>query len=153
MNRKHGLSRTKLHDVWCEMRRRCNNPKHKAYSHYGGRGITVDPRWDDFEVFLADMGECPEGHSLERVDVDGNYTPDNCIWADWSAQMRNRRIFFFNGNKAMRYIRRSHNRFRVYLHIKKGHPYCKYFDTLEEALEDRANTEMEREMYKRLGGR
>jgi hypothetical protein len=74
------------------MRQRCLNPKDPVYSNYGGRGITICPTWSDFTVFLADMGERPsKAYSLERLDVNGNYTPDNCVWATMSQQNRNRR--------------------------------------------------------------
>ena len=74
------------------MRSRCNNPNSPRFHHYGGRGIRVCKRWDKFANFLADMGEKPEGLSLERNDVNGNYKPSNCRWATQTEQMRNQRI-------------------------------------------------------------
>jgi hypothetical protein len=73
------------------MHRRCYNPNHESYSYYGGRGITVCDRWHIFENFLADMGERPEGKTLDRLDNDGNYTMINCRWADKYEQARNKR--------------------------------------------------------------
>jgi hypothetical protein len=70
---------------------RCTNPKHRAYKSYGGRGITVCARWRSFTNFLADMGEKPEGLSLDRIDYNGNYEPDNCRWATDKQQARNKR--------------------------------------------------------------
>lgn len=70
---------------------RCNDPNSNRWSLYGGRGITVCPQWRTFQGFLADMGERPPGKTLDRINVDGNYEPDNCRWATASEQARNRR--------------------------------------------------------------
>lgn len=75
---------------WGAMISRCRNPKNKRYDRYGGRGIRVCDRWSDFRNFLADMGERPEGLTLERRDTDGNYEPSNCYWASSTAQARNK---------------------------------------------------------------
>jgi len=90
----HGHNRnapTPTYMSWNAMRTRCVNPSHVAYKHYGGRGITVCERWNDFSLFLADMGERPENTSIDRIDVNGNYEPGNCRWADAKTQARNKR--------------------------------------------------------------
>lgn len=103
---RHGGHKNKLSEYksWLAMRNRCNNPSHDNYDRYGGRGITYDPAWDDFSVFLEDMGKKPTPkHQLERVDNDKNYNKENCIWATREQQTRNRggkratRLYTYNG--------------------------------------------------------
>ncbi len=86
---KGGASRTYL--SWRCMHKRCSDPTWHAFEHYGGRGIRVCDRWADFSAFLDDMGERPEGRTLDRIDTDGDYAPANCRWASHSEQVRNRR--------------------------------------------------------------
>lgn len=73
------------------MRQRCNNPACDDYRWYGGRGIRVCKRWDDFTLFLSDMGERPSGFTLERINNARSYSPSNCKWASWEEQHRNKR--------------------------------------------------------------
>lgn len=85
------LNRTPTYNSWRAMRQRVLNPKHEMFSHYGGRGITIDPRWDSFQEFLKDMGERPTGKTLDRIDVNGNYCKENCKWSTKKQQQRNKR--------------------------------------------------------------
>lgn len=87
----HGLAHTPTYNSWANMKQRCLNQKSEHYAIYGGRGITVEPEWLDFSNFLRDMGEKPEGLTLERLDVDGPYSKENCVWATWDTQAANKR--------------------------------------------------------------
>ena len=89
---RHGHRHHPLYATWCNMKARCDNPKHPAFFNYGGRGIMYDPRWATFPNFLNDMGEkLFTETSLDRIDNDGPYSKQNCRWASRSTQRRNSR--------------------------------------------------------------
>lgn len=96
---RHGMSHTRLHHAWQSMIDRCVNPNNKEYANYGGRGIKVCDKWmNNFEAFADwsfanefDMTAPRDKCTLDRIDVNGNYEPSNCRWADMKTQCRNRR--------------------------------------------------------------
>lgn len=102
--RKHGMANPKTpeYQSWINMRQRVSNPNHARYDAYGGRGIKVCERWNSFSAFLADMGPRPTPrHSIDRIDNDGDYCPNNCRWATAFTQNNNRRglrLITVNGN-------------------------------------------------------
>ena len=86
-------SGTVTYFAWRGMRHRCNNPKNASWENYGGRGITVCDKWaHDYDAFFEDMGPCPEGLSLDRIDVNESYSLENCRWVGWDVQSTNKRV-------------------------------------------------------------
>lgn len=97
---KHGMDGTKIYSIWRNMVHRCTCPTAKAYPRYGGRGIRVCNRWRDFKNFMTDIGPRPDGGTLDRLNNDGNYEPDNCRWRSMAVQNRNKcnnRVFVLGG--------------------------------------------------------
>jgi hypothetical protein len=100
--RKHGKTKEKVYHVWNGMRQRCQNPNNANYARYGARGIKVCKRWNTFENFYSDMGDPPDGCSIERINNSKGYNKKNCKWASATEQANNRRtsrLVEFKGTK------------------------------------------------------
>lgn len=99
---RHGLRHTRLYTIWSHMQQRCENPKHNRYHLYGGRGISICPEWrNDFYVFYewAMCNGYKDTLTIDRINPDGNYEPQNCRWATVSEQNRNRRHYHRKNRK------------------------------------------------------
>lgn len=99
-NPKHGMRYSREYSIWTDMHKRCSNPKSISYLWYGAKGVTVCERWAEFQNFIDDMGACPEGMSIDRVDGSLGYSPDNCRWATAQEQVENRavqKLYSLNG--------------------------------------------------------
>ena len=134
-----------LYAVWANMRQRCTNPNVRAFTWYGAKGIKVCERWNDFHLFVEDMGERPEGYSIDRIDPKGDYCPDNCRWANRLTQSANRRPV-----SNIRITPYGKYRFEITL-IPYGKRHSRNFLTLEEASDYKADCLYELEFHKALG--
>jgi hypothetical protein len=140
----HGRSKDKVYLVWKTMIRRCHVKSSKGYPNYGARGISVCPAWrSSFETFILDMGERPEGHSLERLDNNGDYCPENCVWADRAQQSINRRKFKSNSSGHVGvYSNKSKNKWFAGIGAGGRFIRSELFDSFEDAVAKRKEYEM-----------
>ena len=142
---KHGLTNSTTYQSWKNMKSRCNNHKLKEYVNYGGRGITYDPRWESFENFYEDMGSKPDSDfMLDRIDVYGNYTPENCRWVDRSVSNYNRRKLDKNvSGRTGVYWHGASMMWVVECQRGRESRVVKYFNSFEEAVNFRKQLEFD----------
>ena len=136
-NKKHNLSNTRLHRIWRNLKSRILNPKYKQYNCYGGRGITICEEWkNDFMTFYnwAMLNGYSDELSIDRIDNDGNYCPENCRWATQTIQTRNQRIQTNNtsGYKGVSCYRKDSTKYRVGIVINKKRIYLGLYPTAED---------------------
>ncbi len=136
----HGKSNTREYTIWCLMKGRCNNTKSSNYKHYGGRGIKVCDRWADFDNFLSDMGEAPPNYSIERINNDLGYSPENCTWADQFTQTANQRIKSNNTTGTTGVYKDKGRWIALITRNKKTH-YLGAFNEIENAIAARKAAE------------
>ena len=129
----HGLSATRAYRAWKRMKGRCYNKNATGFKYWGGRGIGVCERWrNDFVAFFADMGDCPAGRSLDRVDNDADYSPSNCRWASSHEQNNNKRAVPA-GSSGVPGVHRIKDRWQARITINSIKMYFGTFSTVGEA--------------------
>lgn len=135
----HGLSNSSEYKSWQRMKRRCYSKKTWNYNKYGGRGIKVCDRWlskQGFINFYKDMGKRPDStYSIDRIDNNGDYTPENCRWATKTQQVRNRDLI--NSKLGVRGVQFVYGRYLAYIGYKYKNIYLGRYDTFQEAMSAR----------------
>ena len=141
-NTTHGKRYSGAYASWTGMLQRCLNPKNHKYKDYGARGIAICEKWKDFATFYSEMGERPDGTSIERLDVDGDYTTENCVWGTAEQQARNKRIpaNCKTGVPGV-YWKRASGKYQARIHSNGKRISLGYYMELEEAVKARREAE------------
>jgi AP2 domain len=129
----HGMYGTPTYNSWQNMIQRCTNPKATGYKRWGGKGIKVCDRWRySFENFYADMGERPEGKTIHRIELDGDYEPGNCKWATTQEQNRQQRLHKTN-TSSYRGVHYDRGAWVTQISVDNRQMYLGRYETKEEA--------------------
>lgn len=135
-NKKHNLTNHRLYSVWYGMINRCTNPKSKDYKYYGGRGIIICKEWLEVKNFINDMYPTfIEGLTLDRINVNGNYEPNNCRWANNNIQHRNTRLLQSNNTSGYRGVcwHKVKRKWHCKIMVDYKNKHLGYFNTIIEA--------------------
>ena len=153
-NKTHGLKSNRFYNTWNHMVGRCNNPKNSSYKNYGGRGITVCEEWLDVVNFVAWAEKTHpniEGLSLDRIDNDKGYSPENCTWSDKTTQAVNRRMRRTNTSGFVGVgFNKSKGKWEASLKLNNIYKYIGSFLTIEEAAQARDNYIIENNLPHKL---
>ena len=142
MAKTHGMFTTPEYKVWAAMVQRCTNPNDKRWAKYGGRGITVCERWRLFANFIADIGERPAGMSLERIDNERGYCPENCRWDTPNAQARNKGLYRSNRTGVAGVVFRADiGKYRAEIGVDGRQVRLGTFESIEQAIAARRAAE------------
>ena len=145
------IKRTPTYTSWLKMRERCNNPNGNRSKFYFEKGITYCKEWDNYANFLLDMGERPEKTSLDRIDNNKGYSPDNCRWANAYIQGTNQRMKKSNTSGFVGIIKsKSSGRWRARVSTKYTSKHIGCFNTIEEAVLARDNYIIENKLPHKL---
>lgn len=136
------MSKHPIYKAWTGMRQRCNNPKNSAYRNYGALGIKVCKRWDNFADFIADVGERPQGMTLDRINPQGHYEATNVRWATKAQQQRNQRVNSKNTSGQPGVIwDKLRNKWKAYITVNNKIVNIGRFDKIKEAKAARLEAE------------
>lgn len=142
VKRKHGLHGVDEYEVWINMLGRCRNKHKKEFKNYGGRGIKVCERWSEFNNFIKDMGKRPSKfHSLDRIDVNGDYDPQNCRWSTKTEQARNKRIYATN-KTGVGGVNVKNGKWTARISVDNKRIHLGNFDNFEDAVAARKSAEL-----------